>query len=87
MWLLGNSQRSQKSQLEERAVSYLLTSMNELTLNNATNTLHHSSNRATEVSHTHTHTHVSVPVVCTRTHTEPLVCVSYRIRWWTLDQV
>ncbi|XP_045885973.1 dual specificity protein phosphatase CDC14AB [Micropterus dolomieu] len=37
LWLLGDSQRSQKAKLEERAVSHLITSMDDLTLNSAYN--------------------------------------------------
>ncbi|XP_070687891.1 dual specificity protein phosphatase CDC14AB isoform X2 [Pempheris klunzingeri] len=37
MWLLGDSQRSQKAKLEERAVPHLITSMDNLTLNSAHN--------------------------------------------------
>ncbi|XP_070817554.1 dual specificity protein phosphatase CDC14AB isoform X3 [Chaetodon trifascialis] len=42
MWLLGDSQRSQKTKLEERAVSHLITSMDDLTVNSA----HNSTNPA-----------------------------------------
>ncbi|XP_070764421.1 dual specificity protein phosphatase CDC14AB isoform X1 [Enoplosus armatus] len=37
LWLLGDSQRSQKAKLEERVVSHLITSMDDLTLNSAHN--------------------------------------------------
>ncbi|XP_047192776.1 dual specificity protein phosphatase CDC14AB isoform X2 [Scophthalmus maximus] len=37
MWLLGDSERSQKAKLEERAVSNLITSMDDLNLNSAHN--------------------------------------------------
>ncbi|KAM9357516.1 dual specificity protein phosphatase CDC14AB [Symphorus nematophorus] len=46
MWLLGDSQRSQKTKLEDRAVSHLITSMNDLNLNsahNSTNSTHNSN--------------------------------------------
>nr|XP_046247987.1 dual specificity protein phosphatase CDC14AB isoform X2 [Scatophagus argus] len=46
MWLLGDSQRSQKTKLEERVVSHLITSMDDLTLNpahNSTNSAHSSN--------------------------------------------
>lgn len=47
MWLLGDSQRSQKNKTEERAVSHLITSMDDLALNpahNPTNPAHNNSN-------------------------------------------
>ncbi|XP_075935167.1 dual specificity protein phosphatase CDC14AB isoform X2 [Anarhichas minor] len=41
LWLLGDSQRSQKAKLEERVMSsHLITSMGDLTLNSAHNSLH-----------------------------------------------
>ncbi|XP_076582977.1 dual specificity protein phosphatase CDC14AB isoform X1 [Chaetodon auriga] len=46
MWLLGDSQRSQKTKLEERAVSHLITSMDDLTVNPAhspTNPAHNNN--------------------------------------------
>uniref|UniRef100_A0A8P4KIW6 protein-tyrosine-phosphatase n=1 Tax=Dicentrarchus labrax TaxID=13489 RepID=A0A8P4KIW6_DICLA len=55
MWLLGDSQRSQKTKLEEKVVSHLITSMDDLTLNSAHNSnlcRSPSSDRLTEVSHT-----------------------------------
>uniref|UniRef100_A0A8C2Z1P0 protein-tyrosine-phosphatase n=1 Tax=Cyclopterus lumpus TaxID=8103 RepID=A0A8C2Z1P0_CYCLU len=44
LWLLGDSQRSQKAKLEERAVHHLITTMDDLTLNSAhnSNSLHES---------------------------------------------
>lgn len=56
--MLGDSQRSQKAKLEERAVSHLITSMDDLTLNSAYNSnmfKSPSSDRLTEVSHTRAH--------------------------------
>uniref|UniRef100_H3CGK1 Cell division cycle 14Ab n=1 Tax=Tetraodon nigroviridis TaxID=99883 RepID=H3CGK1_TETNG len=46
MWLLGDGQRSQKTQLEDRSMSYLLSSMTDLTLRNSCN----SSTRAAGVN-------------------------------------
>ena len=46
MWLLGDSQRSQKIKTEERAVSHLITTMDDLALNpahNSTNFAHNNS--------------------------------------------
>ncbi|XP_028443060.1 LOW QUALITY PROTEIN: dual specificity protein phosphatase CDC14AB [Perca flavescens] len=40
MWLLGDSQRSQKAKLEERTMSHLITNMDDLSLNSAHNSLH-----------------------------------------------
>ncbi|XP_054458712.1 dual specificity protein phosphatase CDC14AB isoform X2 [Anoplopoma fimbria] len=42
LWLLGDSQRSQKAKLEERAVSHLITTMDDLSLNSThnSNSLH-----------------------------------------------
>lgn len=37
MWLLGDNQRSQKTKLEERAVSHLITSMDDLSIGSAHN--------------------------------------------------
>uniref|UniRef100_UPI0037E7B23A dual specificity protein phosphatase CDC14AB isoform X1 n=2 Tax=Semicossyphus pulcher TaxID=241346 RepID=UPI0037E7B23A len=54
MWLLGDSQRSQKAKLEERAVPQLINNMDDLTLNPAhisTNSAHNnimSADRLTE---------------------------------------
>ncbi|XP_068581580.1 dual specificity protein phosphatase CDC14AB [Cebidichthys violaceus] len=43
LWLLGDSQRSQKAKLEERVMSsHLITSMDDLTLNSTHNSLHES---------------------------------------------
>ncbi|KAM6939103.1 dual specificity protein phosphatase CDC14AB [Lycodopsis pacificus] len=43
LWLLGDSQRSQKAKLEERVMSsHLITSMDDLTLNTAHNSVHES---------------------------------------------
>ncbi|XP_037324552.2 dual specificity protein phosphatase CDC14AB isoform X1 [Pungitius pungitius] len=44
LWLLGDSQRPQKAKMEERTVSRLITTMDDLTLNSAHNssTLHES---------------------------------------------
>lgn len=42
MWLLGDSQRSQKAKLEERATSHLITSMDDLSLNPPHSNLHES---------------------------------------------
>ncbi|KAF3834594.1 hypothetical protein F7725_027152, partial [Dissostichus mawsoni] len=42
MWLLGDSQRSQKAKLEERATSHLITSMDDLSLNPPYSNLHES---------------------------------------------
>lgn len=79
MWLLGDSQRSQRTKLEERAVSHIITRMDDLTLtptHNTTSSAHNSSmcrspssDRLTEVTHIHIHTH-------TVTYTHGLVCVS-----------
>lgn len=47
MWLLGDGQRSQKNKVEERSVSHLITSMDDLALNpvhNPTNPAHNNSN-------------------------------------------
>ncbi|XP_041791529.1 dual specificity protein phosphatase CDC14AB isoform X1 [Chelmon rostratus] len=44
MWLLGDSQRSQKTKLEETAVSHLITSMDDLTVNSAHNNANSSHN-------------------------------------------
>ncbi|XP_059197548.1 dual specificity protein phosphatase CDC14AB [Centropristis striata] len=44
LWLLGDSQRSQKAKLEERTVSHLITSMDDLSLNSA-----HNSNSLHEI--------------------------------------
>uniref|UniRef100_A0A7N8Y4C8 Cell division cycle 14Ab n=1 Tax=Mastacembelus armatus TaxID=205130 RepID=A0A7N8Y4C8_9TELE len=46
LWLLGNSNHSQKAKLEERAVSHLITTMDDLTLNStpySTNSTHNSN--------------------------------------------
>ncbi|XP_042271572.1 dual specificity protein phosphatase CDC14AB isoform X1 [Thunnus albacares] len=55
LWLLGDSQRSQKAKLEERAASRLITSMDDLTLNpahNFTNPAHNSNiNRTLSSDH------------------------------------
>lgn len=60
MWLLGDGQRGQKGQLEDRSVSYLLSSMSDLNLN-------YRSSRASEV-HTDSlslsHTHIDSWCVC-----------------------
>ncbi|XP_073332408.1 dual specificity protein phosphatase CDC14AB isoform X1 [Pagrus major] len=56
MWLLGDSQRSQKNKMEERAVSHLITSMDDLTLNsahNSTNSAHNNSNMFSSPSSDH----------------------------------
>lgn len=46
MWLLGDSQRSQKTKLEERAVPHLITSMDDLTLNSSHNYTNSAHNRS-----------------------------------------
>lgn len=66
MWSLGDSQRSQRTKLEERAVSHIITRMDDLTLtptHNTTSSAHNStmcrspsSDCLTEVTHIHTHT-------------------------------
>lgn len=80
MWLLGDGQRSQKTQLEDRSMSYLLSSMTDLTLRNSCN----SSTRAAGVRHTHTHARTRVDA---HTHTDSCACVSSRTSRWTLEQV
>ncbi|KAK5931379.1 hypothetical protein CgunFtcFv8_027531 [Champsocephalus gunnari] len=42
MWLLGDSQRSQKAKLEERATSHLISNMDDLSLNPPHSNLHES---------------------------------------------
>lgn len=61
MWLLGDSQCSQKTRQEDRKVPYLIGSMDDLTLNHAHNfkrSTHNSTirtERPTEVMHACTH--------------------------------
>ncbi|XP_053179104.1 dual specificity protein phosphatase CDC14AB isoform X1 [Scomber japonicus] len=50
MWLLGDSQRSQKAKLEERAVSHLISSMDDLTFNPAHNYINSAHNRISRSS-------------------------------------
>lgn len=75
MWLLGDSQRSQGTKLEERAVSHIITRMDDLTLtptHNTTSSAHNSSmcrspssDRLTEVTHVHTYSNIHTVVsVC-----------------------
>uniref|UniRef100_A0A7N5ZSP7 Cell division cycle 14A n=1 Tax=Anabas testudineus TaxID=64144 RepID=A0A7N5ZSP7_ANATE len=57
LWLLGDSELSQKAKVEERAVSHFITSMDNLTLNSTHNSdmcRPPTSNRLHEVKHTHT---------------------------------
>ncbi|XP_065812446.1 dual specificity protein phosphatase CDC14AB isoform X1 [Labrus bergylta] len=46
MWLLGDSQRSQKAKLEERVVPQLITNMDQLSLNSTHNSTNSSYNSA-----------------------------------------
>uniref|UniRef100_A0A3Q3KK39 Uncharacterized protein n=1 Tax=Monopterus albus TaxID=43700 RepID=A0A3Q3KK39_MONAL len=62
LWLLGDSERSQKTKQEDKAVSHLITSIDDLTLNSAHNSnmcRSSSSDQPHEVE-THTHTHTSI---------------------------
>lgn len=77
MWSLGDSQRSQKTRLEERAVSHLITSMDDLYLNhayNSANSTHNSSDHLIEVLLTHIHRERE-PRVCHLSVVAHCVCV------------
>lgn len=79
MWLLGESQHSQKSKLEEKGMSHIITNMDELTLSPTHNTAStayrrpmfgtQSSDSLTEVTHFHT--------VHTQTHSCQLSVISW----------